>query len=257
METPYDKIGKGYVDRRVADPRIEKAIQARLGVARRVLNIGAGTGSYEPRDRDVLAVEPSMTMIAQRKANAAPVAMADAEQLPFPSGSFDLSMAVLTLHHWPDWKRGLAEAARVSGGNVLLLTWIGFTQPFWLTDYFPDIHQLDAPRFPSLDALREVLGYIEVIEVPIPHDCSDGFLCAYWRRPAAYLDQQVRRSISTFSLIGGQERGLKELSSDLSTGRWHQKYGELLQLDSRDYGYRLIHAGGLRSNSQQAARCKG
>jgi hypothetical protein len=180
-------------------------------------------------------------MISQRSSTAAPVIQARAENLPFLDNSFDLSMGILTLQHWSDWKRGLAEAARVSGGNVLLLTWFGFRQHFWLTDYFPEIAELDNSRFPPLDEYERVLGNLNVVELPIPHDCIDGFMCAYWRRPAAYLDEGVRNSISTFSLIHDQYRGLKLLESDLSSGKWAEIYGELLEMESYDHGYRLVY----------------
>ena len=162
--------------------------------------------------------------------------------------SLDLAMGILTLHHWTDWKRGLAEAARVSGGNVLLLTWFGFRQHFWLTDYFPEIATLDNARFPPLSEYEEVIGELDVINVPIPHDCTDGFMCSYWRRPEAYLDTGVRNSISTFSLITDLELGLGRLKLDLESGLWVEKYGELLSLDSYDHGYRLVRSRGNRGN---------
>ena len=240
MDIVYNDIGRGYSNKRLADPRIAALIHEQMGGARRVLNIGAGTGSYEPRHLDLVALEPSITMISQRPADAAPAVLGRAETLPFSDGSFDLSMALLTLHHWSDWRQGLAEAARVAGGSVLLFTWIGSGPRFWLTDYFPQITELDAPRFPDLDEYRAELGDLDVIAVPIPHDCSDGFLCAYWRRPEAYLDPAVRASISTFSDIDNQQAGLSALRQDLASGTWLDKYGELLQAEAQDFGYCLI-----------------
>jgi SAM-dependent methyltransferase len=227
----------------VADPRIFALLQAQLGTAETVLNIGAGTGSYEPLDRHVVAVEPSSVMIAQRAEHAAPVVQAIAEALPFGDKEFDVAMGVLTAHHWTDWEQGLKEAARVAGGNVLLLTWVGLRQDFWLVDYFPQIARLDQPRFPAIEEYQRVLGPIESTVVPIPHDCTDGFMCAYWRRPEAYLDANVRNSISTFSMMQDLTPALNRLEHDLVSGKWQAQYGELLSLDSFDHGYRIFRSG--------------
>jgi SAM-dependent methyltransferase len=240
----YDKIGRDYLAHRATDPHIFALLQAQLGAASSVLNIGAGTGSYEPRDRQVIAVEPSNVMIAQRAEHTAPVVQAVAEALPFGDGVFDVAMGVLTVHHWADWEQGLKEAARVAGGSVLLLTWVGFRQDFWLLDYFPEIARLDKPRFPAIEEYQRVLGPIESTVVPIPHDCTDGFMCAYWRRPEAYLDADVRNSISTFSLVQDSTPALKRLERDLVSGKWQELYGDLLLLDSFDYGYRFFRSFG-------------
>lgn len=249
MSEIYDEIGRGYTGRRMSDPRISAAIQSKLRGARSVLNIGAGTGSYESEDTPVIAVEPSRTMIAQRPENSAPVVQAVAEALPFSTAQFDLALGVLTLHHWQDWKQGLREAARVSGGNVLLLSWLGFRQHFWLTDYFPEIISLDRGRFPAREDYEDILGLCEVTPLPIPHDCQDGFLCAYWRRPEAYLDPLVRNSISTFSAIQNPEPALQKLESDIQSGAWSQKYGALLELDACDLGYCLLQFPVSEENS--------
>ena len=126
MKAHYDTIGRGYSNSRCTDPKIFALLERQLGEAQHILNIGAGTGSYEPEDRQVTALEPSMTMIAQRPSGAAPVVQAVAEAMPFPNRSFDAAMGILTLHHWQHWQSGLMEASRVSGNRVLLLTWIGF-----------------------------------------------------------------------------------------------------------------------------------
>ena len=244
MNAIYDEIGKRYRDRRAADPRIFALLQAQLGAANTVINIGAGTGSYEPGNRQVTAVEPSAVMIAQRAEHAAPVVQAIAEALPFADATFDVAMGVLTVHHWTDWEQGLKEAARVAGGNVLLLTWVGFGQDFWLADYFPEIARLDKPRFQTIEEYQSVLGPIESTLVPIPHDCTDGFMCAYWRRPEAYLDPGVRSGISTFSIMQDPTPALKRLERDLASGSWREQYGDLLSLDSFDYGYRLFRSFG-------------
>jgi SAM-dependent methyltransferase len=244
MNALYDDIGREYQARRRADPRIFALLQAQLGTAETVLNIGAGTGSYEPLDRPVVAVEPSSVMIAQRAEPTAAVVQAIAEALPFADKAFDLAMAVLTVHHWTDWEQGLKEAARVAGGNVLLLTWVGLRQDFWLVDYFPQIARLDQARFPAVEEYQRVLGPIESTVVPIPHDCTDGFMCAYWRRPEAYLDANVRNSISTFSMMQDLTPALNRLEHDLVSGKWQAQYGELLSLDSFDHGYRIFRSFG-------------
>ncbi len=244
MQAAYDTIGRRYCDHRIPDPRITVSLNRKIGRAQRIVNIGAGTGSYEPADRDVIAVEPSAVMIAQRPQGAPPVVQARAENLPFLDGSFELAMAILTIHHWTDRQRGLAEAARVANGRIILLTWIGFPRGFWLLDYLPEIEKLDMPMFPGIEDLRHCLGPINVEILSIPHDCTDGFLCAYWRRPEAYLEPEVQSGISTFSRISQVQGPLEQLAADLKTGEWERRYGALLARDSFDYGYRIITSGG-------------
>ena len=242
MDAVYDTIGKRYTSKRQTDPRIYQQLREAIGDARRILNAGAGTGSYEPPELEVVALEPSSTMLAQRAPDAAPAVQGRVEQLPFPDNSFDLAMGVLTLHHWSDQQRGLEELARVASGNVMLLTWFAVRDSFWLTDYFPAIIHLDRGNFPDLAFYESVLGPVEVTDIPIPHDCQDGFLCAYWRRPEAYLDPEVRNAISTFSMMRNEAVGLEKLAGDLQSGAWEAKYGELLTMDSCDFGYRLLRS---------------
>lgn len=236
----YDRIGGGYARRRQADPRIAAAIVAALGDASSVVNVGAGAGSYEPADRVVQAVEPSEVMIAQRAPNAAPCVQGGAESLPFEDASFDAAMAVLTIHHWTDWRAGLREMRRVSRGRVVLLTFDVEASDFWLTcDYFPALKALDERIMPKLGEMTEALGASEATVVPVPHDCVDGFLGAYWRRPDVYLDPVARASMSSFARIDA-EAGLKRLAEDLESGGWRTRYGDLLQRDALDVGYRLL-----------------
>ena len=203
--------------------------------------MGAGAGSYEPTDRRVLAVEPSPEMIRQRPPGGAPVVQASATALPFRDGAFDATLAVLTVHHWPDRPRGLAELRRVARDRAVILTWAPDAAPFWLVDdYFPDLVTLDRTIFEPLDALRRLLGPIEVRPVPIPHDCVDGFLGAYWRRPEAYLDAGVRGAISTFTKLPDVEPGLVRLRQDLSDGTWQRRNAALLGRPTLDLGYRLL-----------------
>ena len=245
MTALYDAIGVGYDAYRRPDPRIAAAIRRALGAAESVVNVGAGAGSYEPTDRRVVAVEPSLAMIRQRRAGAAPVVQASASDLPFAHGAFAAALGVLTVHHWPDRARGLAELTRVACDRVVIVTWDPETTGFWLTDdYFPSIVTIDRQIFPTVDELRRVLGEIEIIELPVPHDCTDGFLGAYWRRPRAYLDDGIRSAISTFSKIGDAGPGLARLRRDLEDGTWARRHGDLLGRSELDLGYRLVVARG-------------
>jgi len=242
MQASYDRIGINYAELRKPDPRIAAAIEATLGPAETVLNVGAGTGSYEPTRRRVTAVEPSTEMIRQRPASAAPVVQGSAEALPFSDDSFDAAMAVLTVHHWTDKAKGLAEMRRVSRGPVVLLTFDPAHRGAWLLDYLPDLAELDEKHMPRMEDYEAWLGPIEVTPIPIPHDCTDGFLYAYWRRPAAYLDPRIRSGSSSFWAIDAAS-GLARLARDLESGAWEARYADLLTMDSCDLGYRLVVAG--------------
>jgi SAM-dependent methyltransferase len=236
----YDRIGRSYRSLRREDPRIARRILDALGDATSVLNVGAGTGSYEPRDRRVVAVEPSLVMIRQRDAGAAPAVRPSAPQLPVRDGSFAASLAVLTIHHWNDPARGLQELKRAARRRVVILTFDPSVHTFWIADYFPEIREIDSRSMPSLAEVQRVLGRTEISVVPVPHDCLDGFLGAWWRRPHAYLEPAVRACISTFSMLRRLESGLAALRADLASGAWQQRYGRLLAQDQLDLGYRLL-----------------
>ena len=244
MTVVYDTIGRGYTGQRRADPRVAAAIRVALGDARRVVNVGAGSGSYEPPDLSVLAVEPSREMIRQRPAGAAPAVQGVAERLPLADGSVDAALAVLTVHHWADRAAGLAELARVARRRVVVLTWDPARgDAFWLTaEYLPEIVALDAGRFPSLGDFERALGPIDARVLPVPDDCVDGFLGAYWRRPEAYLDPGVRGAMSGFAQLapGRADAGLARLAEDLGSGRWESRFGHLRARGEADLGYRLI-----------------
>jgi SAM-dependent methyltransferase len=240
MRPSYDTIGVNYSDLRKPDSRIERVIGRALGSAKTVLNVGAGAGSYEPADRQVAAIEPSMKMIRQRGATAAPAIRGHAEGLPFDDDSFDASMAILTVHHWADKDKGLREMRRVTRGRVVILTYDPSFRGFWLADYIPELVALDEAQMPKMTDHERWLGPVEISAVPIPHDCTDGFLCAYWRRPAAYLDPRIRTGISSFWAIDNISEGLRRLASDLDSGAWAERYAELLDLDECDLGYRLV-----------------
>jgi SAM-dependent methyltransferase len=236
----YDTIGRGYTRFRREDPRIAAQVLEALEGSASVLNVGAGSGSYEPRDRRLVAVEPSMVMIRQRGPSTTPVVRASATDLPFCDDSFDASLAILTIHHWPDLARGLSELRRTARQKVVILTHDPSASRFWLADYFPEILDMGRLSLPSITQLRRHLGRVAVVPVPIPHDCMDGFLGAYWRRPKAYLSGEIRSGISFFAELDNVEQRLALLERDLASGDWHRRHGDLLNCASIDLGYRLV-----------------
>lgn len=245
----YDTIGTTYADTRQPDPRIERQIGEALGDATSVANVGAGAGSYEPADREVIAVELSATMIRQRPHGSASAVQATAEALPLASGSVDAAMAVLTVHHWKDRARGLAEMRRVARKRAVVLTWDQQVwEDFWLAEeYLPCIWEIDRPQaLPVLEIAQALSGggRHEIIPVPVPHDCIDGFFGAFWRRPRAYLDPRVQAGISSFAKMREEQRdqGLRRLEVDLASGAWEERHRDLLELEELDLGYRLIVA---------------
>jgi len=247
----YDSIGTTYTATRRTEPRIAEQFWAALGDAGTVLNVGAGTGSYEPPDRDVTAVEPSAVMRAQRPADAAPCVAATADNLPFADQSFDAAMAFATIHHWPDPIAGLREMRRVARRVVVFThdtTDAGWLTRFWLTrDYLPEVADLVAGR-PSLTELADSIG-ARTEPVLVPWDCVDGFFEAHWRRPEAYLDEQVRRGVSVWARVGAdaEQRAVRSLSEDLASGRWAERNRDLVDLDAAELGLRLLVAGGQPS----------
>ena len=240
MNKLYDTIGLNYANLRKPDIRIAQTIEQALGNAKTILNVGAGAGSYEPAGRQITAVEPSMEMIQQRADRGATIVQGSAEALAFDDNSFDASMAVLTIHHWTDQKKGVGEMRRVTRDKIVFLTYDPSFRGFWLFDYFPELVTLDEGQMPQMAKYEKWLGAVNVTAVPIPHDCSDGFLAGYWRRPAAYLDERVRAAMSSFWALGDVSQGLQKLETDLQSGTWEQKYGDQLSLDQLDCGYRLV-----------------
>jgi SAM-dependent methyltransferase len=257
----YDQIGRQYTSTRRPDPRIAAAILDALGDADSVVNVGAGAGAYEPPGRSLVAVEPSWQMIRQRSAGAsgvvqasaealivqasadAVIVQATAEALPFRAGTFDAALAVLTLHHWVDWRCGLGEMQRVADRLVIFTIEPRELGNFWLTEsYFPEIVRLDQGRCPSVDDIVEHLGNCSVDHIAVPHDCVDGFLAAFWRRPEAYLDPKVRAGMSGFALLDQDavDRGVTHLKSDLESGEWARRFGHIMSLDALDVCYRLL-----------------
>jgi SAM-dependent methyltransferase len=239
----YDRIGLGYARFRKPDPRIAARLMSALDDARSVVNVGAGTGSYEPTDRVVVAVEPSAEMVKQRAPDAAPCIRAAAEHLPLFDQSFDAAMGILTIHHWSDPVRGLCELVRVARRVVLFAYEPAIHSTFWLwQEYFPAAASTAAASELPIDQVAEIMGADRVETVLVPHDCSDGFGPAYWRRPAAYLDPDVRSCISGLARLPANdlEPGLDRLRRDLDTGAWQARHRDLLHLDAIDAGFRLI-----------------
>jgi SAM-dependent methyltransferase len=247
----YDQIGRSYAATRRADPRFAAVIERALGDARTVVNVGAGAGSYEPADREVTAVEPSAVMIAQRPPHAAPVIQASAERLPFEDGRFDAAMAIFSDHHWTDRDRGLLELRRVARRRVVMFNANpGELDLFWFTnEYLPEFLDLLPTEMIRPGAweerLREVFGSrLELIPMPVPHDCMDGFYGAYWRRPGAYLDPAVRAGVSVFSQVAAEhvEWAVDALRADLASGAWERRHRDLLELEELNLGYYVVVA---------------
>jgi DNA-binding transcriptional MerR regulator len=242
----YDAIGSDYPATRRTEPRIAARVWEALGDARTVLNVGAGTGSYEPADREVTAVEPSAVMRSQRPAGSAPCVAAAAESLPFEDQSFDAAMAFSTVHHWRDPIAGLKEMRRVAR-RVVVFTYDanspGWVDRFWLTrDYLPEFGDL-LHGWPTLaDLTRAIGGRAE--PVLVPWDCEDGFFEAYWRRPEAYLEERVRRAVSVWTRVGeeAERRAVGLLRADLDSGRWAERNRDLVALDAAELGLRLLVA---------------
>ncbi len=243
MTEIYDSIGATYNTTRRADPRIGQVIWSALEGCGSVLNVGAGTGAYEPTDRAVVAVEPSATMRRARPEGSAPCVVATAESLPFDDRRFDATMAILTVHHWSDYRVGLRELRRVARRRVLVVHWDqAVMDRLWLADYFPEAFAFDRRRGPSLQEVCATLGPdMNVVPLLVPHDCQDGFGGAYWRRPDAYLDPAVRAGISMLAQTEHERGdGLERLQRDLSGGTWAARHRALLDQTELDCGYRIV-----------------
>ncbi|MEU3404628.1 class I SAM-dependent methyltransferase [Streptomyces sp. NPDC006670] len=252
----YDRIGVGYSSVRRPDPRWAAQIEASLGDARTVLNLGAGTGAYEPEGRTLVAVEPSLRMRAQRGPLAAPCVVASAERLPFDDQSFDAVMAVLTVHHWTDLEAGIAELQRVARRFSIVTYDMDVQRNFWFTrDYVPEIAEAECSRVPPLERLTKLLGPCDVAELPVWHDFTDGFMTAFWRRPEAYLDPATRRACSAFALTDEQavDRGVSRLRDDLASGEWHRRYADLATRDHIDAGFRLLTGESVHAARTEAS----
>ncbi len=243
MKAKYDQIGKSYSNKRKSDPRIARALNQKLKGASKVLNIGAGTGSYESKDIDLIAVEPSKEMILQRANDAHPVVQSYAEELPFADNTFSHTISILSMHHWTDRKKAFEEINRVTREKFVAITWNPNSNPFWLTkDYFPEIYQKDLTIFPPIEEFKDSFINVQFEPLLIPQDCQDGFLAAFWKRPKAYLENDVRNSISTFSKLPNLNDGLKKLENDINNGIWESKNKFLLDKEFIDVGYIILTA---------------
>jgi SAM-dependent methyltransferase len=249
MGTPaarYDAIGEGYARSRRDDPELAGHIEAALGEARTVVNVGAGTGSYEPRDRHVIAIEPSDVMAAQRSADRAPAIRARADTLPLRDASVDAAMAVLTVHHWDEGReRGVRELRRVARGPVVIVTFDpALVAEMWLVrDYMPEVAELDRRTFPSIPQLQAWLGgHTTVDPVPVSADTPDWTLASFWAHPERVLDADARAATSGFARMPAAvvQRVVSDVERDLRSGAWDERYGALRTLSSLDAGQRLL-----------------
>jgi SAM-dependent methyltransferase len=260
MGARYDTLGRGYAPIRRPDPRLAAAIWSALGDAESIVNVGAGAGSYEPPDREVVAVEPSEVMIAQRPPGAAPAVKAAAESLPLDDGTVDAALAVLTMQHWDDVARGLGEMLRVARRRVVLVTMdVDVLVELWLIrDYVPEMIDAHAARYPSIGWLLDALPGATVSSLPVPRDCTDGFMAAYWGRPEAYLDPAIRAGTSPWQRLSAHvvDRALDRLQADLRDGEWDRRYGRLRRRETLDVGLRLIRYEQPRSR-RKASRPAG
>ncbi|HUC05289.1 MAG TPA: class I SAM-dependent methyltransferase [Acidimicrobiales bacterium] len=239
--TRYDTIGRGYAQYRRPDPRIEEQIWRAVGDATTIVNVGAGTGSYERAGRSIVAVEPSDVMARQRPASAGPVLRAAAECLPFADRTFDVALALMTVHHWEDMVRGIAEMRRVAERLVIFTFEPALHDSLWVfTEYVPA--SLGFAHEAPLTAVSGAVGRCRVEVVPVPADCTDGFAIAYWRRPGMYLDRSARDCISAFARLGDDDvlPGMHRLERDLRSGAWAQRHADLLDLHEVDLGLRLV-----------------
>lgn len=242
-QVDYEEIGRNYARHRRGDPRIEARIEAALGEAETVVNVGAGAGSYEPADRWLLAVEPSATMRAQRPPGAAPAIGARAEALPLDDNAVDAAMACVTIHHWDPQEAGLAEMRRVARGPVVVFTFELDSLPAWQLDFLAEGVELERPRFRTIEEVAAGLGGRTRVErIPTTADCSDGFFEAYWNRPEALLDPEVRASQSLWALLepGVEERMVERLRAALESGAWDEEHGHLREMESFDGALRLV-----------------
>jgi hypothetical protein len=243
-DVDYATVGSTYSRYRQPDPRIAAAIELELGDAITVLNVGAGAGSYEPRDCSVTAVEPSASMRAQRPSWRVRAIDAVAEALPFANASFDASMATFTVHQWPDLAAGLAEMRPVTSGPVVVFGGDpAHLSDFWLNEYAPEVNATEARRYPSIDAIAVGLGAsVDVVVAEIPLDCADGFNQAYYGRPEALLDEGARLANSAWGFVGAdvEERFVRDLAADLASGEWDRRYGALRNQPFFDGSLRLV-----------------
>ena len=241
----YDDIGRSYAKTRREDPRIAAQVRAALGFGGPVVNVGAGTGNYEPLDLTVVAVDPSVRMLVQRVKRSRLVVRGAAERLPFPDRAFEVALATFTMQHWNDRRAGLRELRRVSHRQVIVCHQPTDANHLWMGDYF-DEDVRHGTRVPEsdLDLVHACLEVREVRPVLVPRDCIDGFGAAFWARPEAYLDPLVQAGISELASLseGARARWTARLAADLESGEWDRRHGPLRTMTECDLGYRLVIA---------------
>jgi SAM-dependent methyltransferase len=246
--TRYDRIGTEYAATRREDPELRERIHVALGDGRSVVNVGAGTGSYEPRDRHLVAIEPSDVMAAQRPPGLAPAIRATAAALPLRNGAVDAAMAILTIHHWDrEQARGVRELRRVARGPVVIVTYDpAVSAEMWLfRDYLHEVAELDRRIFPPPHQLAAWLGWdVSIQVVPTSRDTPDWTLGSFWAHPERVLDASARNATSGFARMSPAvvQRVAKTVARDLRTGAWDERYGELRKLTALDVGMRLLVA---------------
>lgn len=243
----YDAHGQKYSGQRKTDPRIAAFIHKALADSETVINIGAGSGSYEPEDKYLIAVEPSIIMRTQRIANGKiPAINAKADSLPFDDRSFDAAMAMVTVHHWPDIEKGIAEIRRVTKKRIVIMTFDPYAlDDFWNVKYFPQLIEIERARYPSITRLQKALSAkTEVIKIPIPLDCVDGFQEAYYGRPEAFLEKEVRMAQSAWGFLSAEleEKYIQNLRNELQSGAWDKKFGHFRTQPNFTGALRLIVA---------------
>lgn len=241
----YDQQGINYSGQRKTDPRIAEYVFKALDNSKTVLNVGAGAGSYEPEDRYVIAVEPSATMRAQRlNNNKIPAINATADSLPFSDNSFDASMAMVTIHHWPDIEIGLQELKRVTKNKIVIMTFDpDALNDFWNVNYFPELIEIERQRYPKLERIIKAIGgKSEIIKIPIPLDCLDGFQEAFYGRPEAFLEKSIRIAQSAWGFLPAEleEKYVNALAADIRSGEWDRKYGHFRTLPNFTCALRLV-----------------
>ena len=255
----YDTIGRGYARYRREDPRLATRIRAALGDARSVVNVGAGSGSYEPGDLYVLAVEPSDVMARQRLPGRVPAIRASAGSLPLADASVDAAMAILSLHHWDASREaGVRELRRVARGPVAILTFDAeVSGAMWLmAEYLTEVAELDRRIFPAMEDLARWLGgRVSVEVVPIARDTPDWTLGSYWAHPGRVLDPEARAATSGFARMPAEvvDRVVRDVGRDLADGTWDRRHGELRALPEYDAGLRLVTSWPLEGPRPQSA----
>lgn len=237
MKAKYDKIGIDYNTTRKADPLLVERLYFHLAPekGKKYLDIGCGTGNYtvalNRKGVDFIGLDPSREMlkIAQTKNNNVSWHKGKAEKIPFEDKAFDGAIATLTLHHWSDLSHGFNELRRVlkPGGNLVVFTSTPKQmEGYWLNYYFPKMLQDSIQQMPKFEAVEKSLkesGFeIKTTEKYfVKPDLKDLFLYAGKHNPTLYLNEQIRKGISSFSSLAHTYEivsGLDQLQADITSG---------------------------------------